>query len=309
MVLSISNFKNCRVYITLGIGLLGVLCIVMLNWYISTHFEEDEQRTETRFWMNKAKPTKKFDMVFVGDSRCYRGIDPAVFEKELGLQAFNAGFSSGGHNAEIYNHISNNLLSESRRNNRMIVLAITPYSMSDEARGNQQLQALLNKKESAHQKYTDILFKKKIISRLKKVSKKKTFVREIYHANGWCETLKNISEKSQKRGLDIYNAIYIKNSFSRKSFDELTEYTNRWMKDDIRVFAFVPPTTPDMKKLEETKSGCDMHIVKAAFEKAGGVWIDIEDEHKYSAYDSSHLSGDQAVVLSKYLSRKIREML
>ena len=109
--------------------------------------------------------------------------------------------------------------------------------------------------------------------------------------------------------MDIYNAIYIKNTFSRKSFDELTEYTNRWMKDGIRVFAFVPPTTPDMKKLEETKSGCDMHIVKAAFEKAGGVWIDIEDEQKYSAYDSSHLNRNQAVMLSKYLSRKIKHIL
>ena len=64
------------------------------------------------FWMNKVKSSKQFDMVFIGDSRCYRGIQPAVFEKELGLTAFNAGLSSGGHNMEIYNHISNNILSE-----------------------------------------------------------------------------------------------------------------------------------------------------------------------------------------------------
>ena len=121
--------------------------------------------------------------------------------------------------------------------------------------------------------------------------------------------MEKVTESSQKEGLDDYMATYKKTGFAEESLADLIAYTQRCRQENIAVFAFVPPTTPDMKKLEETYSGCDMDRVRSAFEKAGGVWIDIEDEHKYSAYDSSHLSGDQAVVLSKYLSRKIREML
>ena len=272
------------------------------------------------FWMNKVKSSKQFDMVFIGDSRCYRGIQPAVFEKELGLTAFNAGLSSGGHNMEIYNHISNNILSEPKGGGgtRIIVLSVSPYSMSEEARSNKHFKSLLKTSKLADSKIGSILFQKNIKKRLKR-AKKKFIAKEIFHKNGWCQTFEYASEPLQTDGLNIYNATYKNTTFSPQSLRDIIEYpqslrdiieyTKQCIKDNIIIFAFTPPTTPAMKALENEKSGCDMHAVKSAFQKAGGIWLDIENENVYNAYDSSHLSSEQAIMLSQYLSRKIKHTL
>ena len=46
------------------------------------------------FWAHKVNLVDKFDIVYTGDSRVYRGIDPETVESVVGLKGFNYGFSS-----------------------------------------------------------------------------------------------------------------------------------------------------------------------------------------------------------------------
>ena len=68
---------------------------------------------------------------------------------------------------------------------------------------------------------------------------------------------------------------------------------------------------PEMEKLEDQYSGCNMQEISSALVQAGAVWLDFPDRNQYCAYDASHLNADEAkrfslslaAILKSYLQR------
>jgi hypothetical protein len=74
----------------------------------------------------------------MGDSRVYRGISPAEIEKGIpSMKVINFGFSAGGLNSLLFAEAEKRL-TENKGEPRMIVLGITPYSLTEDTINNEQ---------------------------------------------------------------------------------------------------------------------------------------------------------------------------
>jgi hypothetical protein len=80
--------------------------------------------------------------------------------------------------------------------------------------------------------------------------------------------------------------------------------TGKWVREGIRVYAFRPPTTPEMRELESLLSGFDEKDFLDRLGKAGGIWIPVSLQ-EYRSYDGSHLDKENA----KRLSVRIAEII
>ena len=169
------------------IGLVGLL-------------RPDSMRTASRekwFWTWKTHSDRKFDVVFVGDSRTYRGISPESMADVLhGFRIFNFGYSSGS--------LSPFMLAEAERRldvsgKRIIVLGITPSSMTPRAARDEQYRQEKNRTTSEileniylapfmtdFDPTTPIRFFEEIGSR-------KARFREAFYESGWIARLERTS--------------------------------------------------------------------------------------------------------------------
>ena len=69
-------------------------------------------------------------------------------------------------------------------------------------------------------------------------------------------------------------------------------------QENIKVIGFRPPSTIQMRSLEDSLSGYNETSIKSLFEAHGGHWLIIEDAD-YETYDGSHLRPAEARRLSK----------
>lgn len=315
MVLFISNFKQYRTIIPIAMVLAALVAIVAGNCIINhrSGISLADIKKQKLFFKNRIAPEPKFNMVIIGDSRAHCGISPYVFEKNLGISTFNCGFSSGGHNREIYKHISENVLTQPNGKQRIILLAVTPHSLSGDARKNEHYKSILLSvnSESWETPVIDAYFQKDLRKRFRRLKKRKkqSAFSEKYHANGWVETFAEPNQKTQQEGLESYKAIYQKTTFAPESLADLASQTAQWRKENILVFAFCPPTIPSMDELELNLSKCDMKEVKNKFIRAGGIWLDAADRKGYNAFDASHLNQAEAVKLSEDICRQMQSKM
>lgn len=77
----------------------------------------------------------------------------------------------------------------------------------------------------------------------------------------------------------------------------LFDQVRAWQAAGIAVYAYRPPTTEAMIKLENDLGGFDETAFAAAFRQAGGAWIDV-DQTGYHSFDGSHLRYDAAIEFS-----------
>lgn len=312
MVLSIFNSEK-RPLLTLLVVAGGVLVIVVLNLilFLANVHSGIELLEEKRFYRDKILPRQKYDLVFLGDSRCLIAMDPTHFEKVLGLKAYNCSFAAGGLTREIFLHVEKKVLNLEKGREKIIVLGITHRSLTETARANPLFHQSLQESRMAGSSWSemsDLLFRR-IKSRDVKSLFKKKKPHKFYHKNGWMEVTSEPREKSQRRNLESFRIFFKKAVPSRKSVEEICCAVADWRKKGIRVFAFRPPTMPAMDALEDEEGKCNMGELRRHIERAGGIWLEAEDRNKYTAYDASHLNSREAAVLSGEFAEKIKNCL
>ena len=137
MALSIFNSEK-RVLLALLSAIAVIIPLGILN--IVIHLDTASGKNGTiamqKFANRKVAPAQKYDIVFLGDSRVLIGINPEFFERKLNCTAFNAAFTAGGINAEIYRHTEEKLLSSNANVPRAVIIGITVMSMDEERRSN-----------------------------------------------------------------------------------------------------------------------------------------------------------------------------
>ena len=96
------------------------------------------------FWVNKTHYSKKSAILFLGDSRTYRGISTEAVNTVFPSQeVLNLGYSSGGLNNRMFNFASQ--LIDTKSPIKIIILGVTPFSLTVEARKNEHFLQELNR--------------------------------------------------------------------------------------------------------------------------------------------------------------------
>ncbi len=260
---------------------------------------------DEQFWAHKMGWHERFDVVLAGDSRVYRGVSPEEMTRQLpGYRIGNYGFSSAGYGKEYLARLPGLLAPES--SHKTLVLGITPNDL-DERSANEDngFLSLLKRNPldlTAERVLGPVLgfFRPYSLSDVARAitCKRKGYYQD-YRPSGWVASFK--LPEDQTDTLRAYRERWQSHKLSPAIQSGLLAKVNHWHRQGIRVYGFYPPTSQALHDLEITMSGFDEQEFKARFERAGGIWIDVE-LRKYHSYDGSHLRNDSAISFSRDLA-------
>ena len=265
-----------------------------------------------RYWARKISWHQCADAVLAGDSRVLGGVSPAEMRKTLAdWRILNYGFASNLYVPEYLEALESLLDPESR--NKALILGITPHSLTEDPDVTGQFAEL--KGRSRSQIYADI-FLAPLLSFVEYMSFQDALhglfpalatgrTQKEFHADGWLAYQRQ--PPGEKRELKKYFRGYQKVQVSAKMVEGLNRFVSRWTQTGIRVYAFLMPTCQEMFELEQQYSGFDQRQFVEGFEKAGGIWIDV-DPCAYESFDGSHLQSYAARQLSNDLAQRIRDL-
>ena len=267
------------------------------------------------FWTNKVYPDKAFDVVFIGDSRIYRGIDPEKVREELAelgsFRVFNFGFSSAGLDSVLLD--AGAALLDKQSAKPIIVLGVNSSSLADENMVNRHYRQEKNRPlmELWQRKYVNPYFSffdptLPSVLRNKYRGKKAGYYQE-YQLNGWVA--------SDKLPRDVWATYWmterscLEGTFSPSIRKNLIKKVAEWEKNGIEVFAFRPPAAKHFEAIETKEEYFPEQAIIAQFEAAGGTWIDITKREEYTTYDGNHLEKKSAQRLSSFIGKAIKKSL
>jgi hypothetical protein len=262
-----------------------------------------------RFWIVKTHATDKYNCVVCGDSRVYRGVSPQEMEDHLdGLTVVNLGYSSGSYSNFMMDRMEERL--DKSTSPKVLVLGITPYSLTPKASLDGQVkQELARKKEeifeSMYLQPFQLFFEPYEIKWKKGEVEPVRYDQEFFN-NGWVASDK--IPHDPMAAIEEYTKDFTGNVVSQLVIDTLMTRVQRWQQQGIVVVGMRPPTTPQMVKLEQEMSGFDEAMFSRRFGEAGGVWLEFPIE-EYSSYDGSHLDKKSAIRFSATLAERVKEVV
>ncbi|BDS14253.1 hypothetical protein [Aureispira anguillae] len=267
------------------------------------------------FWSNKAYPEKTFDVVFIGDSRIYRGIDPTSVEEELRsfapLSVFNYGFSSAGLDSAFMEAGANLLDSHSKQ--PIIVLGITTSALADENLANphhwqeKNRAALAVWQRKTINPYLSFFDPTSPTVLRNEYEGKRQGYYQDYKLNGWIASDK--FPRNEWQGYGHIEKTYPTVDFSAAVRKNLIKKVAAWEQQGIQVFGFRPPAAKHFEAIETRVAYYPEKALVAQFEAVGGTWIEIENRADYVTYDGNHLEQKSAKHLSHFVGKKIRQHL
>ena len=248
-----------------------------------------------------------FDIVVPGDSRVYRGVSPSAMRDILpSSRILNLGYSSGGLSDPLLDRAEAAL--DPASSVRVIVLGITPFSLTEEASRNEHIRQYLQSSQSNEQFRQGMAllgaFDPLVDAPVAGLQGKSGEQR--FYQDGWVAS--HSAFVDHREGLDLYQKHYSRQQVSASVLAGFLERVAEWRARGIRVFGFRPPTCPEMEALEDSKSGYIEDEIRSAFEAAGGRWIATTSEDLV-CYDGSHLEAQSALRLSRELARAIASAL
>lgn len=274
------------------------------------------------YWRLKLEWTGQADIVLAGNSRIYRGLDPAIFEQALaGRTVLNLGFSDQVW-SEAYLDLIQKTLKLSAEKTRWIVIGVDPPSLkaveysgtpSMEASGfgnalRQQHGALLPARWAvAFTELTQRLapIDLPLLLGIQQVSAKTSedYLQD-YHVDGWIAS--NFREQDPERFVRNYwrDRTEAQQKISDATAQRLVARIASWRQLGLRIAAFRPPTTAETSTLEDLVFGFNQSNMERALTSAGALWIDCTDTTLRS-YDGSHMIPESAQRLSRCLADAI----
>ena len=280
------------------------------EWIINTGMDEERFYTRKAGW-----PAEKLDMLIAGDSRIYRGVSPAEMGKLFpGWRIRNFGFSSGSYSALFMNAIER--LVDPASSNRVIVLGITPYSLTGGGMYWNQFNEEIKRRRTEVWERLFVqpaltFFKPLTLRELERGLKGQLMPKGIryyqrFEADGWVASHKDPEDPEE--AFSEYVSNFRKNPVVDRYVEDLVTTTRSWTAKGIRVFAFRPPTTDKMVELENRLSGFNETDLVRRLASSGVVWIPTANA-RYHSYDGSHLDETSALRFSRDLAIAIQAHL
>jgi len=262
----------------------------------------DKNHLPDAFFLRKISRGAEFDMVFVGDSRVYRGIAASTTGKSAfpseEVKAFNYGFSSLGITPDVLKDAASKL---SPTGKKILVIGVSRPNLAPAAQkenGYLDLQKL-----NAWERTNALMFAGvEARFRLKKGS---NYISKP-QADGWVWSKKTPEKQDEftKESAKLPETERV----SPEVLDRLEKSIAEFSQQGIKVFAVRLPTTQGMFEVERDRLGWDEQMVRAKVEAGGGTWISAPPyAEEFHCYDGSHLRHDGAEAFSKWLGERMRE--
>ena len=275
--------------------------------------KDSELYLSQRFWITKTFAPARYNVIVMGDSRVYRGVSPAIMEKELKeFKVLNFAYSNGGLNPEMFSAAENKLNETSRF--KVIVLGISANTVTGYSRDNRQyLQELSRTREQRFEaiylnsvKYWfSPTLPEKLLDELKN-KQTDAFYTNKYFMNGYVASIKFPIDTTE--AILSYQKDFNQYKVENKYLDELYFQVKRWTNQNIIVFGFRPPVSLPMRQLEDSLGRYNEEQIRTEFEKAGGHWIDL-NPNLYKTYDGSHVTIESARKLSIKIASEIEKLV
>jgi hypothetical protein len=257
------------------------------------------------FWLNKTYRLSDAELIIAGDSRAYRGIDPKSFGDDL--NSINLAYSAAGFSKEYLDFVCAHFHENGKE--KVLILGLTPFSFTPTALKNEHLESFLimsafQRNKGLYINPTLQLFEPRTVEDLYPINTSENYT-EVYHKNGWMES--NDLPGDSLSALKSYQSIFDENRVQESAVSYLMIRVDSLRKAGVTIIGLRPPTTPQMRALEDSISGYNEQALKHQFEAAGGLWIDVKDEY-FATYDGSHLRPADARRLSKTIRDKIKQL-
>ena len=264
---------------------------------------------ESFFWNNKVNDIDKYSFLVIGDSRAYRGISPDDIENNLkGYKVKNLGFSSGGFNHHVFELVDKYL--DSSRQKNIVLICLTPFSLTRSAYEGKQLEILKKKKGFENWKINNLTRKLSFFDPIIPSEIAASYFEygyfHKYHDNGWVESKK--LPINRDKALQLYSREFANNKFQNEYFNILLDEIRTLINEKVNVFLLRMPVYDKLKRLEDSISGFDEEYIKLKIEETNAKWITIQDS-LYNTYDGSHLDMNSVRLLSSTISERIRDLI
>ncbi len=253
------------------------------------------------FWADKISNSKKYDIVVIGDSRIYRGINPLIISQITASKTVNYGFSAAGLDSSL---IYSALEQLDTNGKKIAVFGITPSAFTQEASKNEHFKSLKRISDK------DLWIRKNIYPFLGGFNSyslseiKKAFNHEAYYqdcqADGFIYSYKVPSDSMA--AINSYIDYFKRTSISELQQSNFLDLIKKLESKGIKCFAFRVPVSLPMATLESKIF--DFETFKIKLESAGAHWISIP-QNGFNSYDGSHLTGPSANKLSRILGDSI----
>ncbi len=261
-----------------------------------------------RFWTNKVHQSEKYNGIIIGDSRTYRGVDPATLTSKIQtINFFNFAFSAGGLNNEIYKATDERLKTDN--NQKVILIGVTPWSLTQHAAANGQFRSEMGRTQAEVLDRVYFAYYTKFFNPVKpsvyifqETKTPKELYYQEYYDNGWVAS--HIEPENQKKALKSSKESFTKNKVDEQLLNDLLKQIKRWSESGISVFVYRPPTTPELRQMEDEVSEFNENLLQTAVKLAGGTYIQV-NINDYHSYDGSHLTETSARKFSSFLADEI----
>ena len=263
-------------------------------------------------WVKKTHSTEQFNILAIGDSRIYKGVNPTyLLDVNSEFNAVNLGYSSTGYSKEYLSFVSNRIKEKGKR---VILSGITPYSFTPEALKNEHYKSFHDKNTMEVYK---MLYLSVYLKSFPRYSPEEIWdyftdasITYLYYndfkENGWVKSYKFPFDSTA--GLIPYRKNFVDNTSDDTAVEEYLNWVKKMSDKDVEIIGFRPPSTLAMEQLEDSLSGFNYSSFISKFKQNGGVWLTFSLKD-YVSYDGSHLHYESANKFSKNLGLKIEKYL
>lgn len=293
-----------KIYVTI---LLSIILFVLVK--LTFPIANDGQLLRDSFWVKKTYTPKKYNIIVCGDSRVYRGFSTTAMKNVIKspLKGINLGYSSAGFDDYYFDFITSKL--DFKEKEQILILGITPNSLTEEAFKNDHLKS--------YQKLSGMeLYKAKYLANLLKylvpyqptdfLNKKIIYNEKIeYKSDGWAAT--SWVKKDSTYALKSYRTNFKNHHVSEREVEVFLRNIEKIKKKGIKIVAYRPPSTLQMRILEDSLSGFNEKRIKEELINRGVIWIDFKDSD-FKSFDGSHLEIQSAEKLSRQIGKYINEL-
>ncbi|MCC6817747.1 MAG: hypothetical protein IT245_02505 [Bacteroidia bacterium] len=245
------------------------------------------------FWAVKVNDTKLYDIVFVGDSRIYRGVD-TKFLSQMNMSAFNFGFSSASPDSLLITHALKKL---NPKGLKIIVIGVSANSFMTSSINNthfKSVQAWSNKdkwiKTNIYPKLN--FFDHHALSDIYKFYKGEAYYENYDLMTGYAA--------SDRYPFDSSSALSpYKQQFENESYSYSAETAFKSKVLQLKSLGYEPilvrmPCAQSMINLEDSATNNSVKKLLTSISNQGVLVMPTFNSSDFLSYDGSHLSSQSA---------------
>jgi hypothetical protein len=292
----------------LGLGLVLTILVGLVRPAPRTQ-QRSTGTPAARFWAAKVAVEGSLDIALAGDSRVFRGLSPEEMRAALpDARIGNLGFSAACLCGDYLGYVERSLAKDARA--PLVVVGVTPHSLTGHAARDNGF--LAERRRPARERLEE-LYLRPLVDFVRPLSlaeiglpvgdpgRRGSLYLQEFHPDGWVAS--RLEPESPNGALIEYERVLRGSKVEAALVDELAASVARLRARGVRVVAFRPPTTPEMRALEDRLAAHDEPALSARLRAAGAEYWELGGA--YHTYDGSHLDESSARALSRDVAARI----